>query len=136
MASAAPGDGVQNEPPRDIAVRARAASSASAVVVMSASMRERAVFIGSMSVLDTIGTLPPFSIEIVKLFRPVYCCVMGRKALGAWRAAIRRAPRVLRTHPNVSRRSAHPSFGVSEARMQTPGAKVRRGNEMGCLKSE
>src|SRR5262245_50133071 len=62
--------------------------------------------------------------------------VMGRKALGAWRAAIRRAPRVLRTHPNVSRRSAHPSFGVSEARMQTPGAKVRRGNEMGCLKSE
>src|SRR5262249_38543984 len=33
------------------------------------------------------------------------------------------APRVPRTHPNVSRRSAHPSFRVSEATMQTPGAK-------------
>src|SRR5215471_4900709 len=43
-------------------------------------MRERAVFIGSISVWDTIGTLPPSSIEIVRLFRPVYCCVMGRKA--------------------------------------------------------
>src|SRR6266436_3008710 len=32
-------------------------------------------------------------------------------------------------HPNVSRRSAHPSFGVSEAKLQTPGAKTRRGNE-------
>src|SRR5207244_6856517 len=39
-------------------------------------------------------------------------------------------------HPNVSRRSAHPSFGVSEAKLQTPGAKTRRGNESGCLKSE
>src|SRR6266516_3312951 len=29
-------------------------------------------------------------------------------------------------HPNVSRRSAHPSIGVSEAKMQTPGAKERR----------
>ena len=29
-----------------------------------------------------------------------------------------------------------PRFGVSEARMRTPGAKMRRGNEMGCLKSE
>src|SRR5207302_8706652 len=26
-------------------------------------------------------------------------------------------------HQNVSRRSAHPSFGVGEATMQTPGAK-------------
>src|SRR5262249_60392268 len=51
-----------------------------AVVVMSASMRERAVFIDSISVWDTIGTLPPFGIEIVMLFRPGYCCVMGRKA--------------------------------------------------------
>src|SRR4029453_13366931 len=33
------------------------------------------------SVWDTIGTLPLFYIEIVTLFRPVYCCVMGRKAL-------------------------------------------------------
>src|SRR5215467_14054554 len=29
-----------------------------------------------------------------------------------------------------------PRFGVSEAKLQTPGAKMRRGNEMGCLKSE
>src|SRR5262249_31230351 len=29
-----------------------------------------------------------------------------------------------------------PRFGVSEARLQTPGAKTRRGNGMGCLKSE
>jgi hypothetical protein len=54
--------------------------SVSAVVVASASMRERAVFIGSISVWDTIGTLPPSSIEIVTLFRPAYCRVMGRKA--------------------------------------------------------
>src|SRR5262245_58601049 len=38
-------------------------------------------------------------------------------------------------HPNVSRRSAHPSFGVCEAKLQTPDAKMRRGNEMGCLTS-
>jgi hypothetical protein len=43
-------------------------------------MRERAVFIGSIAVWDTIGTLPPSGIEIVTLFRPIYCCVMGRKA--------------------------------------------------------
>jgi len=47
---------------------------------MSASMRERAVFIGSISVWDTIGTLPLSGIEIVTLFRLIYCCVMGRKA--------------------------------------------------------
>src|SRR5262245_62499527 len=29
----------------------------------------------------------------------------------------------LAQHPNVSRRSAHPSFRVSEAKVQTPGAK-------------
>jgi len=29
-----------------------------------------------------------------------------------------------------------PSIRVSEAKLQTPGAKLRRGNEMGCLKSE
>src|SRR5262249_32214939 len=38
-------------------------------------------------------------------------------------------------HPNVSRRSAHPSIGVSEAKSQTPDAKMRRGNELGCLTS-
>src|ERR1700757_4823751 len=35
-------------------------------------------------------------------------------------------------HPNVSRRSAHPSVRVSEAKLQTPGAEVHRGNERGC----
>ena len=45
------------------------------------------------------------------------------------------AQRVLRTHPNVSRRSAHPSIRVGEAKLQTPGAEMRRGNEVGCLKS-
>src|SRR5215467_10041446 len=30
-------------------------------------------------------------------------------------------------HPNVSRRSAHPSIRVSEAKVQTPGADTRRG---------
>ena len=52
----------------------------SAVVVTSASMREMTVFIGPISVSDTIGTLAPCIIEIVTLFRLVYCCVMGRKA--------------------------------------------------------
>jgi hypothetical protein len=44
--------------------------SVSAVVVASASMSERAVFIGSISVWDTIGTLGTTSIEISKLFPP------------------------------------------------------------------
>src|SRR6266566_9861187 len=35
----------------------------------------------------------------------------------------------LAQHPNDSRRSAHPSIRVSEARLRTPGAKTRRGNE-------
>src|SRR5262245_7236880 len=39
-------------------------------------------------------------------------------------------------HRNVSRRSAHPSFGVSEAKLQTPGAETRRGNGRGCLYGE
>src|SRR6516164_8628496 len=33
------------------------------------------------------------------------------------------APRVPRKHPHVSRRSAHPSIRVSEAKLQTPGVK-------------
>jgi hypothetical protein len=33
-----------------------------------------------MAVWDTIGTLPVSGIEIVRLFRLGYCCVMGRKA--------------------------------------------------------
>src|SRR2546429_9678035 len=43
-------------------------------------MTERAVFIGSISVWDTIGTLVSRNVEIVRLFRLVSCCVMGRKA--------------------------------------------------------
>src|SRR5262249_54175935 len=61
-------------------------------------------------------------------------------SLGAWRAAAKARSRASLTqdgtphgcsaeHPNVSRRSAHPLSGVSEATMQTPGAKTRRGNE-------
>src|SRR6266702_6206787 len=44
------------------------------------------------------------------------------------------APRVPHKHPNDSRRSAHPFNGVREAKKQNPGAKTRRGNEIGCLK--
>jgi hypothetical protein len=35
----------------------------------------------------------------------------------------------LAPHPNVSRRSAHPSFGLAKQRCKNPGAKTRRGNE-------
>src|SRR5262249_31353640 len=47
----------------------------------------------------------------------------ARRLASAWRIASRYARRVPRTHPNVSRRSAHPSFGVSEAKLQTPDAE-------------
>src|SRR5215831_10689652 len=74
---------------------------------------------------DTIGTLAAGGLEIVALFPPVVPRVMGRKA-----PRKRLARRVmacptgaLAQHPNVSRRSAHPSMGVSEATMQSPGAK-------------
>src|SRR5215831_19792121 len=89
MASAAPDDGVQNEPlaispcghePPGPGGFGTGSGSVSAVVVTSANMRERAIFIGSIPVWDTIGTLPPSNIEIITLFPPVYCCVMGRKA--------------------------------------------------------
>ena len=93
-------------------------------------MRERAALIGSISVWDTIGTLRPSGIEIVTLFWPAYCRVMGRKAPRKRLACRDTArPTGARWHPNVSRRSAHPSFRVSEAKVQTPGAKMRRGNE-------
>jgi len=61
--------------------------------VTSASLREKLIFIGSIAVWDTIGTLPPSGIEIVTLFRFVDCCVMGRKAPRkrlAYRVMIRR----------------------------------------------
>src|SRR5262249_61635864 len=41
--------------------------------------------------------------------------------------AIRRAQRMSRKHPNVSRRSAHPSIGVSEAKNKTWAQKARAG---------
>ena len=107
MASAAPCEAVRARAARPPAASARAAGSVSAVVVTSASMREMAVFIGLISVWDTIGTLPAPGIEIVTLFRPVSCCVMGRKAPRKRLARrVMACPRVPRTHPNVSRRSA------------------------------
>ena len=53
--------------------------------------------------------------------------VMGRKA--PRKRLVRRVmacPRVPRTHPNVSRRSAHPSIRVSEAKEIIPRATARR----------
>src|SRR5262249_41341840 len=41
--------------------------------------------------------------------------------------AIRRAQRVSHKHPNVSRRSAHPSIGVSEAKNKTWAQKAGAG---------
>src|SRR5215831_12858956 len=50
--------------------------------------------------------------------------VMGRKAPRKRLACRDTArPTGARWHPNVSRRSAHPSFRVSEAKVQAPGAK-------------
>ena len=51
-----------------------------AVVVTSASMRERAIFIGLISVWDTIGTLAAIGAEIITLLPPTVRRVMGRKA--------------------------------------------------------
>src|SRR5262249_44093902 len=110
----------------DVGVRARAArpwlgtgsGSVSAVVVTSASTRETLIFISSIAVWDTIGTLGASFLEIIRLFPPAVCCVMGRQA-PSQRLVCRvisaltrvfdarwRAQRVPRTHPNVSRRSA------------------------------
>jgi len=101
----------------------------------NASMSERAVFIGSISVWDTIGTLPPRAIEIVALFPPAVRRVMGRKAPRKRLAcrgesaftrvfhALWHAQRCLAQLPNVSRRSAHPSIRVSEAKVAKPRAQ-------------
>src|SRR5262249_40380558 len=80
MASAAAGDGVQNEPPRDVAVRARAASSASAVVVTSASMRERAVFIGGSLFGTPLGHLRRYTLILLQYFRHCIATVERREA--------------------------------------------------------
>src|SRR6516165_3391447 len=88
-------------------------------------MRERAVFIGSIAVWDTIGTLRPSGIEIVTLFRLLHSRVMGRKAPRKRLAycVISAFTRVFDAHdtphgcfaerPNVSRRST-PRFGVAK----------------------
>jgi len=88
-------------------------------------MRERAVYIGSISVWDTTGTLAPICIEIVGLFPPVVRCVMGRKA-----PRKRLVCRVMCTphgcsaeHPNVSRRSAHPSLPGERSKVAKPGRR-------------
>src|SRR5262249_55763320 len=67
-------------------------------------------------------------------------------SLGAWHRcvisaftrvfdAMLRAQRVSRKHPNVSRRSAHPSMGMSEAKNKNPGAKnaPRERGDVCCL---
>ena len=46
------------------------------------------------------------------------------------------AQRVPRKHPNDSRRSAHPFGGCVKRKSKTRAQKTRRGNEIGCLKSE
>src|SRR6266436_1433748 len=101
-------------------------------------MRGMAVFIGSISVWDTIGTLPPAGIDIVTLFRLAYCCVMGRKA-----PRKRLAYRVISAFTRVcdAHDTAHgclartrtflgapptPRFGVGEAKEITPRATARR----------
>src|SRR5262249_22495990 len=57
----------------------------------------------------------------------------ARRLASAWRAALCARPRVFRRAPERLSALRHPSFGVGEARLQDPGAEVRRGNEKGCL---
>src|SRR5215831_12017120 len=58
----------------------------------------------------------------------------ARRLASAWRAALRARPTGAAAPERFSALRP-PSFGVSEAKLQTPDAKVRRGNEMGCLTS-
>src|SRR5262249_40940635 len=68
----------------------------------------------------------------------------ARRLASAWRARRRRARARLWARPAGVPPSTRtflgapptPRFGVSEAKLQSPGAKMRRGNEIGCLKSE
>src|SRR6516225_1569058 len=61
--------------------------------------------------------------------------VMGRKAPRQAPGVPRyvHAARVFRRAPERLSALRPPSFGVSEAKMQNPGAETHRGNEMGCL---
>src|SRR6516225_8337783 len=57
-------------------------------------------------------------------------------SLGAWRAAL--CARLTGVPPSTRTflgAPPTPRCGVSEAKLQTPGAKKRRGNELGCLTS-
>src|SRR5262249_25606953 len=57
-------------------------------------------------------------------------------SLGAWRAAL--CARLTGVPPSTRTSLGAPPtprFGVSEAKVQTPDAEMRRGNEMGCLTS-
>jgi hypothetical protein len=80
----------------------------SAVVVTSASMREMAVFIGSISVLDTIGTLRLSHIEIVTLFRLASCCV-GLFFTGSFATTARAADTEIESRQIIPARVLHRS---------------------------
>src|SRR5262245_33889020 len=56
----------------------------------------------------------------------------ARRLASAWRAALCARPTGAAAPERLSA-LRHPSFGVGEARLQDPGAEVRRGNEKGCL---
>src|SRR5262249_54963760 len=63
--------------------------SVSAVVVTSGNMRERTVFIGSISVWDTIGTLPSSGVDCYVISARILLRHGTQGAsLGAWRAAL------------------------------------------------
>src|SRR6516225_3138788 len=97
----------------------------------NASMSERAVFIGSIFVWDTIGTLPPRAIEIVALFPPAVRRVMGRKAPRK-RLACRNTARPTGASHAPERLSAlRPPLdsGLVKRSCKPRAQKTRRGNE-------
>src|SRR5215831_17049765 len=60
----------------------------------------------------------------------------ARRLASAWRAAL--CARLTGVPPSTRTSLGAPPtsrFGMSEAKRQTPGADMRRGNEMGCLTS-
>src|SRR6516164_2670236 len=109
--------------------------SVSAVVVRARG--ERAVFIGSISVWDTIGTLTPRGLEIVALFPPVVRRVMGRKAprkrlarrvISAFTRVFDarwRAPRVFRRAPERLSALRPPLFAGERSKGANPGRAKR-----------
>ena len=76
------------------------------------------------------------SIEIVTLFRPVYCCVMGRKA-----PRKRLTRRVMACPTGASHAPERlstlrpPSIRGERSKSRKPRTPTRRENEMGCLTS-